>query len=123
MRMTVSGRWAAAKRRVAQQLVVVRHGRGAAPRARERIGQQRGAEGGRRGGQRRGEAVVALVAAGHDDRALAGLEVDRGGAGAERRARGRGASSAAGSGASSTSGSRSAKFRCTAPGRPDTAVS
>jgi hypothetical protein len=71
----------------AQQVVVVGDGGGAAPGAGERIGQQRRAEGGRGGRQRGGEAVVALVATGDDDRALPDLELDRRGRRAAARAR------------------------------------
>ena len=85
-RITVSGRWRGGEALVAQQVVVVGDGSGAAPRAGERVGQQRRAEGRRRGRQRRGEAVVALVAAGDDERAPADLELDGGGRrGAPRR--------------------------------------
>ena len=130
------GREHAAKRGVAQQRVVVGDRRRAAPRARQRVGQQRPA--GRLGERRRGLAASARcrrssrpatttprrarATSSRERRVAAAPARGRRRAAHVRRAAGRGRSVVGGSGSSVTSGSRSGKFRCTAPGRPSSAV-
>ena len=116
----------------AQEQVVVRDRRAAAPRAAERVGEQRPAEALAR---RRHRLEPRLGAPGDDDGPVGVARHDRERAPRRRRV-GRGlgaqqprpAAGAAGptgrrpSSAGGTSGSRSAKFRCTGPGRPSSAV-